>query len=69
MSCARTVATAAPLTPALTITTKNISPATLSATDIASIIRGVIVSPIARSTAAHISYKNVAKSPAMITDM
>ena len=69
INCARTVAIAAPLTPSFNITTKNMSPATLSITDTARIIRGVIVSPIARKTAAHISYKNVARSPAIITDI
>ena len=67
MVCASTVASAAPRTPILTTTTKNISPTIFKQTDTSNMIRGVSVSPSALSAAAQASYKNVASSPAIIT--
>ena len=67
--CARTVAIAAPLTPAFTTTTKNKSPAIFRHTEISRITSGVTVSPSARSAAAHASYKKVASNPAIIINM
>ena len=67
--CASTVAIAAPLTPTFMPTTKNKSPTIFRHTEISRMISGVMVSPRARSAAAHASYKNVASSPAIIINM